>query len=129
MTGKIKVLLVEDNYMNKVLVREVLTINNYEVIEAMNGIEALGVLARDRPDLILMDMHLPEMDGITATRIIKSNEAYRDIPVLALTAAVSKTDEEELIGKGFDGYISKPVEFKALIEAISTALRGKKPRA
>ncbi|MBI5826332.1 MAG: response regulator [Deltaproteobacteria bacterium] len=129
MTGKIKVLLVEDNYMNKVLVREILTINKYEVIEARNGIEALGVLARDRPDLILMDMHLPEMDGITATRIIKSNEAYRDIPVLAITAAVSKSDEEELLGKGFDGFISKPVEFKDLLESISTALRGKKPGA
>lgn len=126
MTGKIKVLLVEDNYMNKVLVREILTINKYEVMEARNGIEALGALARDRPDLILMDMHLPEMDGITATRIIKSNEAYRDIPVLAITAAISKTDEEELMGKGFVGYISKPVEFKALLGAISTALGGKK---
>ena len=112
--------------MNKVLVREILTLNNYEVIEARSGVEALAALAAERPDVILMDMHLPEMDGITATRIIKSNEDNRSIPVLAFTAAASKSDEEELLNKGFDGYIPKPVEFKSLLETISTALGGKK---
>ena len=129
MTGKIRVLLVEDNYMNKVLVREILTLNNYEIIDARSGLEALKVIEVERPDVILMDMHLPEMDGITATRIIKSNEDTRSIPILAFTAAASESDKEELLNKGFDGYIPKPVEFKNLLEMISTALACKKSGA
>ncbi len=126
--GKLKVLLVEDNYMNKVLVREILAINGYEIIEAKSGTEALKVLTTERPDIILMDLHLPEMDGITATRIIKSEERNRSIPVLALTASAMKGEEGNILNKGFDGYVAKPIEVKKLLDTITLSLGERKNR-
>ncbi len=119
---KAKVLLVEDNHMNKVLVREILSLNGYEIIEARSGTEALKMLASVRPDIILMDIHLPEMDGFTATRIIKSDERNRCIPVLALTASALSGEEEKILNQGFDGYIAKPIEVKKMLEKISSFL-------
>ncbi len=123
--SKLKVLLVEDNYMNKVLVTEILTLNGYEIVEAKSGIEAIKLIASERPDVVLMDLHLPEMDGITATRIIKADESVKSIPILALTAAASKGEEYDLLNKGFDGYIGKPIEVKKLLETISNSLKDK----
>lgn len=123
--GRIKVLLVEDNYMNKVLVREILTLNGYDIIEAASGTEGLKMLALESPDIVLMDLHLPEMDGITATRIIKADERNRHIPVLALTASAMKGEEQKLIDKGFDGYVAKPIEVKKLLEAITESMKAK----
>ena len=123
--GRIKVLLVEDNYMNKVLVREILTLNGYDIIEAASGTEGLKMLALEPPDIVLMDLHLPEMDGITATRIIKADEKNRHIPVLALTASAMKGEEQKLIDKGFDGYVAKPIEVKKLLEAITESMKAK----
>ncbi len=123
---RLKVLLVEDNYMNKVLVREILALNGYEIIEAMSGTEALKMLMMVKPDIILMDIHLPEMDGFTATRIIKADERNRNIPVLALTASAMKGEEEKILSQGFDGYIAKPIEVKKLLAVISASLSGKK---
>ncbi len=120
--AKLKVLVVEDNFMNKVLVREILALHGYEIIEAKSGTEAIKSLNSHRPDIILMDIHLPEMDGITATRIIKSDERNRDIPVLALTASAMKGEEENLMAKGFDGYVAKPIDRKRLLETISESL-------
>jgi len=122
---RIKVLLVEDNYMNKVLVREILTLNGYEIIEAASGTEGLKMLALESPDIVLMDLHLPEMDGITATRIIKADERNRHIPVLALTASAMKGEEQKLIDKGFDGYVAKPIDVKKLLEAITESIKEK----
>lgn len=127
--GKKKVLVVEDNYMNKVLVKEILTLHGYDIIEANTGTEALRILAEQKPDIILMDVHLPEMDGITATRIIKSNEAQKAIPVLALTASAMKGDEEKLMDKGFDGYVAKPIEVKKLVEVIAGKIKEKEKEA
>lgn len=115
---KPKVLLVEDNHMNKVLVREILTLNGYEVIEANSGVEAIKYLVTGRADLILMDLHLPEMDGFTATRIIKADERNRMIPILALTASAMKGDEEMILSRGFDGYLAKPIDTKMLIKVV-----------
>lgn len=126
MSERFKVLLVEDNQMNKILVREILTLNGYEIIEARSGTEALKALAVSRPDVILMDLHLPEMDGITATRIIKSDEKNRRIPILALTASAMRGEEDKILSKGFDGYVAKPIEKKKLLEAILESLGRKK---
>ena len=123
--GAIKVLLVEDNYMNKVLVREILKLNGYDIIEAASGTEGLKMLALEPPDIVLMDLHLPEMDGITATRIIKADEKNRHIPVLALTASAMKGEEQKLIDKGFDGYVAKPIDVKKLLEAITESIKAK----
>jgi len=117
-----KVLLVEDNHMNMVLVKEILTMNGFEIIEAVSGTDAIKSLAAERPDIILMDLHLPGMDGITATRIIKSDERNKAIPVLALTASAMRGEEDKILRQGFDGYVAKPIEIKKLLEAVNTSL-------
>lgn len=123
--GPFKVLLVEDNQMNKVLVREILSLRGYEIIEANTGLEAIKALAGARPDIILMDINLPGMDGITATRIIKSDEKNNGIPILALTASALKGEEDGILSHGFDGYVSKPIEVKNLLAKVSQLLKPK----
>ncbi|MBI5886815.1 MAG: response regulator [Deltaproteobacteria bacterium] len=118
-----KILLVEDNFMNKVLVKEVLTLRGFDVVDANNGLEALKALSSMTPDVILMDLHLPEMDGITAMRIIKKDARYGAIPVLALTASAMKGEEEKILNKGFDGYIAKPVDIKNLAATVEGYLK------
>lgn len=122
--AKKKVLVVEDNYQNRVLVNDILTMNGYEIIEAETGAEAITLLAEVRPDVILMDLHLPQMDGVTATRLIKSDARNSAIPVLALTASTLKGDEDKLIAKGFDGYVGKPIDVKELLRVVSKTLGG-----
>lgn len=111
-----RVLVVEDDYMNMVLVKEMLTLHGYEVLEATTGVEAVDMAASERPDVIIMDLNLPEMDGVTATRIIK--EGLPDVPVVALTASAMKGDEEDVLAKGFDGYVPKPIELQRLLAAV-----------
>ncbi len=125
---KKRVLVVEDNHMNKVLVREILTINGYEIIEANTGAEALKLVSTEKPDVILMDLQLPVMDGYTATRLIRADERNRDIPILALTASAMKSDEEKILKSGFNGYIPKPIKIKNLIDTVNASIdhRGKK---
>lgn len=121
-----RVLLVEDNIMNKILVKEVLTLRGFDVIEAATGSEAIKALASIAlPDVILMDLHLPEMDGITAMRIIKNDPRYADIPVLALTASAMKGEEENILSQGFDGYIAKPIDVRNLAAVINGFLKEK----
>ncbi|MBI5971162.1 MAG: response regulator [Deltaproteobacteria bacterium] len=125
MADKLKILVVEDNVMNKILVKEVLTLNGYEIIEAKTGTEALKVFVTVRPDLVLMDIQLPEMDGVTAMRVIKSDKKNKKIPVIALTASAMKGEEEKILNAGFDGYIAKPIDTKKLVELVGTCLKGK----
>ncbi|MBE9529391.1 MAG: response regulator [Proteobacteria bacterium] len=119
---KTKILLVEDNYMNQVLVTEILTLNGYDIVDAKTGTEAIKVFNEERPALVLMDLHLPGMDGVTATRIIKADSANKDIPILALTASGMEGEEDSILSKGFDGYVSKPIEVQKLLNAISEGL-------
>jgi CheY-like chemotaxis protein len=119
---KIRVLVVEDNFMNKVLVNELLTMHGYEVFEAGNGVEAVEMTESLVPDIVLMDINLPEMDGMEATHIIKSKEALKDIPILALTASAMKGDEEKFLKKGFDGYVPKPISLEVLIKELDRCL-------
>ena len=121
-----KVLVVEDDYMNMILVKEMLTLHGYEVLEATTGVEAVDMAASERPDVIIMDLNLPEMDGVTATRIIK--EGLPEVPVVALTASAMKGDEEDVLAKGFDGYVPKPIELERLLAAVSRGL-GPVPRS
>ena len=119
---KKKILVVEDNLMSKTLVKDILIINGYDVVEAERGAEAIKLASTHNPDLILMDINMPGMDGITAARLIKSNEQSKDIPVLALTASAMKGDDEKIIKQGFNGYIAKPIDAKALIAMIEESL-------
>jgi len=125
MSDRFKILVVEDNLMNKILVKEVLTLNGYEIIEAKTGTEALKAFVSVHPDLVLMDIQLPEMDGVTAMRVIKSDEKNKKIPVIALTASAMKGEEEKILNAGFDGYIAKPIDTKKLVEVIDACLKSR----
>lgn len=116
---KKKIMVVEDNPMNKILMKEVLTVNGYDVTEAGSGSEAIKRVAVEMPDLVLMDLNLPEMDGITAAKLLKINNACKDVPVIAITASAMKGEEEKILAEGFDGYISKPIEIKKFIKDVA----------
>lgn len=124
MTSKAKkIVIVEDNPFNMELVHDILAIKGYEIFEAVDAEQGLEVIAKILPDLILMDIQLPGMDGIEATKIIKSQEATKDIPVIAVTANAMKGDREEIISKGFDDYVSKPIELTVLTEKVKEILQ------
>ena len=117
-----RILLVEDNPQNRYLVTFLLEKNGYEVVVAEDGEEALAMLASRTPDLILMDMQLPKLDGYEATRRIKANEDYRDIPLVALTAHSMKGDRGKAIDAGCDEYVTKPVDAEGLVALIERLL-------
>jgi CheY-like chemotaxis protein len=118
------ILVVEDNPDNMLTAR-VLLKDHYEVIEAENGKAGIEQAIDQKPDLILMDISLPVMDGILALKGIREEEALREIPVIALTASAMKGSREEILGYGFDGYIAKPIEGEELLEVIREKLYGK----
>jgi two-component system, cell cycle response regulator DivK len=108
--GKGRVLIVEDNSDNLALVRYLVERAGYEVLEAINGIEGVRAAREQHPDLILMDMALPEMDGWAATKEIKSDLTTRDIPVIALTAYTQPNDRINAQKAGCDSFIAKPLD-------------------
>ena len=117
-----KILLVEDNEMNRDMLSRRLERRGYEVEIAMDGAEGVDKARAGNPDLILMDMSLPVMDGWEATRTLKADEATRSIPVVALTAHAMSTDREKALAAGCDAYETKPVELPRLIETIEKLL-------
>jgi len=121
MAGEL-ILMIEDHPLNAKLLRDFLLAKGYRMIESTTAEEGL-VLAREHiPDLILMDIRLPGMDGTAALSELKRNRATRQIPVIAVTASVMPTEREEFLAAGFDGYQAKPVSLKALLEEIRTLL-------
>ena len=116
-----KILVVEDVDFNRDLLVQLLE-DDYEVIEAVNGQEGVELAERERPDLILMDLSLPVMDGWEATRQIKANDDLRLIPVIALTAHAMKGDEEKALAAGCDDYLVKPLDEDELIAKIQKYL-------
>ena len=117
-----KIVIVEDNPFNMELVHDILAIKGYEIYEAVDAEQGLEMIAKIQPDLVLMDIQLPGMDGIEATKIIKDQESTKDIPIIAVTANAMKGDREEIISQGFDDYISKPIELTVLIEKVAEIL-------
>ena len=112
------ILYVEDNPDNRMLVRRILLSEGYGLVEANNAFEALSVLQATRPDLILMDINMPDMDGYTLTAKIKGMPGFERIPILALTANVMRGDREKTLEAGCDGYIQKPLDIDQLIREI-----------
>ncbi|MEP6894410.1 MAG: response regulator [Chloroflexota bacterium] len=116
------ILYVEDNIDNRTLVRRILLSENYKLIEAVNAAECLKVLENTKPDLILMDINMPDMDGYTLTAKIKTTPGFERIPILALTANVMRGDKEKTLEAGCDGYIQKPLDIDQLIKEVERFL-------
>jgi two-component system, cell cycle response regulator DivK len=118
-----KILLVEDNEMNRDMLSRRLVRNGYEVVVAVDGQQGADMALSERPDLILMDMSLPVIDGWEATRRIKANDATRRIPVIALTAHAMAGDREKAMEVGCEDYDTKPVEISRLLGKIAALLK------
>ena len=119
-----KILYVEDNPQNMRLVRKILMAAGYEVIEATNGLSGIATAERERPDLILMDVNLPDINGLEATTRLKASEAsIAAIPVIALTANAMHGDRENCIAAGCDGYLAKPVMKNELLNTVALFLK------
>jgi two-component system cell cycle response regulator DivK len=120
-----RILLVEDNEMNRDMLSRRLVRNGYEVSIAMDGQQGVDMALSERPDLILMDMSLPVIDGWEATRRVRANDATRQIPVIALTAHAMAGDREKAMEAGCDDYDTKPVEITRLLGKIAALLKPK----
>ncbi len=114
----VRILVVEDQEDNRKIMNDLLSSAGYEVIEAVTGEEALRVVEAERPDLILMDIQLPGLDGLEATRRIKANPALRHIPVIAVTSYALSGDEAEALKAGCGAYLSKPISPRALLAKV-----------
>lgn len=117
--GKKTILVIEDNEMNMRLMSAILQTGNYLMLEAKDAEIGLRLVREHHPDLILMDIQLPGMDGLSATQIIKSDPDLRDIPVFALTGFAMESDKEKAMDIGLAAYIVKPFSVKVLLETIA----------
>ena len=116
------ILVIEDNELNMKLVRGILSTTSYEMIEAEDAETGLRMVREHKPDLILMDIQLPGMDGLSATNLIKSEKPLDDIPVIALTSYAMQGDKEKALSAGCAGYITKPFGAKNLLKKIKEFL-------
>ena len=117
-----RILVVEDNETNRYLIGFMLEKSGYEVIEARDGAEGIALAVQEKPDLILMDIQLPDMDGLEATRRIRASEAESDIPIIALTSYAMPGDREKALAAGCNGYITKPIDVETFIAEIEKYL-------
>ena len=113
-----KVLIVEDNELNMKLFHDLLDAHGYQTLQTRDGIEALEIARTNRPDLILMDIQLPEVSGLEVTKWIKEDDSLRSIPVVAVTAFAMKGDEERIREGGCEAYLSKPISVGKFIETV-----------
>ena len=112
------VLIVEDNELNMKLFHDLLEAHGYATLGARHGTEALALARKHRPDLILMDIQLPEISGLEVTKQLKDDESLRHIPVVAVTAFAMKGDEERILAGGCEAYLSKPISVGKFIETV-----------
>jgi two-component system cell cycle response regulator DivK len=124
MTGE-QILVVEDNEKNMKLFRDVLAATGFRTLEATTGGEAIHLASEHTPDLVLMDIQLPDLDGVEALRQLRANERTATIPVLALTAQAMRGDRERFLAEGFDGYLSKPVNVREFIVVVREHCQGR----
>jgi len=121
-----RILLIEDNAVNRRLAQFLLKSKGYEVWEATNAPEAFATLRERRPDLILMDIQLPQVDGLTATRHLKADPATQDIPVVAVTSYAMKGDETRALEAGCSGYVTKPIDKTLFLDTVARVLAEKR---
>jgi len=120
------ILIVEDNEKNLKLVRDVLQVKGYQTLEAGSAEDGIRIAREQSPDLVLMDIQLPGMNGIEALRALRADPATAAIPVIAITASVMQQDRQEIMRAGFDGFIEKPVNLRNLLDTVQQAVTGKK---
>ena len=120
---KIKtILVVEDNELNMKLVRGLIKIGKYRMLEALDAESGIQLIREQRPDLVLMDIQLPGMDGLSATKSIKEDPSLKDIPIVALTSYAMQGDKEKALEAGCTGYIAKPIDTRNFLKTISQYL-------
>ena len=125
---KIKtILVIEDNKLNMKLVNGLVKIGKYRMIEAIDAESGIELIREQRPDLVLMDIQLPGMDGLSATKIIKEDPELKDIPIVALTSYAMQGDEEKALAAGCTGYITKPIDTRNFLKTISQYLKDENP--
>ena len=112
------ILIVEDNELNMKLFNDLLEAKGYEIIQTHNGMDALDLARAHKPDLILMDIQLPEVSGLEVTKWIKADESIKHIPIIAVTAFAMKGDEDRIRQGGCEAYISKPISVGSFLETI-----------
>jgi two-component system, cell cycle response regulator DivK len=120
-----RILVVEDNVLNMKLFRDVLIATGYQTLEATTGAEALELAAAHVPDLVLMDVQLPGIDGVQALHRLRADDRTAAIPVLAVTAQAMQGDRQQFLDAGFDGYLSKPVNVRELIGTVRQHCDGR----
>lgn len=119
----VRILYIEDNHENRLLVRRILEAEGYSIIEATDGPTGLKAAAQMQPDLILLDINLPEIDGYDLARRFRNTPGLQQVPILAITANVMKGDRERTLNSGCDGYIQKPIDVDRLPQLVRTALQ------
>ena len=116
------ILIVEDNDLNMKLFNDLLQAHGYNTLQTKDGREAVALVRENRPDLVLMDIQLPEISGLEVTKMIKADEELKDIPVIAVTAFAMKGDEERIREGGCEGYIAKPISVPTFLETVAKYL-------
>lgn len=112
------ILIVEDNEKNLKLLRDVLQFKGYRTLEAMTASEGLRLAREERPDLVLMDIQLPDIDGITALGRLRADPLTQKTPVVAVSASVMPDDQQRIVASGFDAYVTKPINVKSFLETV-----------
>ena len=120
------ILIIEDNDKNLKLVRDVLQVKGYSTLEAMTAEDGIELARARKPDLVLMDVQLPGMNGIEALHVLRADPATASIPVIAVTASVMQQDRREIIRAGIDGFIEKPISLGGLLDAVRKAMQPEK---
>ncbi len=118
-----KILIVDDDAKNRKLLRAVLQNSGYEIIEAENGEQGIKLAKENIPVLILMDIEMPVMDGMSAFKVIRADESTKNIPVIALTSYAMKGDKEKFLAEGFNDYISKPIDAKEFMKIVKKHIK------
>ena len=121
------ILIVEDNEKNMKLVRDILRHNGYDTIEATTGEEGVRLAAERRPDVVLMDIQLPDIDGIEALRRIRAEPALDRVPVIAVSASVMPDDQQKIVNSGFEAFVTKPINLKQFLETVKRFVAQGRP--
>jgi two-component system cell cycle response regulator DivK len=119
----LRILVVEDSPVNMVLTVAILESAGHAALQADHAAQGLELARREQPDLVLMDVQLPDMDGLAATRVLKADPRTAHLPVIALTACSTKSDEDEARAAGCDGHVAKPIRYKEFLAAMDTVMK------